>query len=448
MGVAFAHRYHAFGAAGELLNCRDPEVLIAGPAGTGKSRAALEKLHIVALRAPNTKILIVRKTQKSLATSGLQTYRAKVAATDLMLGRVVFHGGGPQDPSQYRYDNGSTITIGGLDNPDKVMSTEYDLIYVQEATECTLEDWEKLTTRLRNWTLSYQQLIADCNPDTPTHWLKKRCDTGRTTMLHSRHEDNPTLFDPVTGEITKQGAPYLEKLDALTGVRRMRLRDGEWVAAEGQIYDEWQESKHLLQRFDIPKDWPRFWAVDFGFTNPFVLQCWAQDDDGRLYLYREIYQTKRLVEDHAEAILNIVAPKDEATGKRRWKEPKPRWVVCDHDAEGRETLRKYLGLTMRNAIKDVEIGIQAVQKRIRVAGDGRPRLFILRDSVVRRDPALEDAEKPCCTAEEVPGYVWDPSSKTDTEKEQPLKENDHGQDAKRYLVMQVDKGSNPGIKVM
>jgi predicted transcriptional regulator len=40
--------------------------------------------------------------------------------------------------------------------------------------------------------------------------------------------------------------------------------------------------------------------VDFGYTNPFVMQWWAEDPDGRLYLYREIYRTRRLVEDHAK----------------------------------------------------------------------------------------------------------------------------------------------------
>lgn len=448
----YTRSYGARGAALNLMHVRDSEVLVAGPAGTGKSRACLEKIHLVAKLHPKTRILVCRKTQVSLAPSALKTYREHVATLELQLGHVIFHGGGPQDPPQYRYINQvtgeteSTITIAGLDKPTKIMSTEFDLVYIQEATELDITDWEFLLTRLRNWNISYQQLIADCNPDTPTHWLKQRCDQGKTRMLHSRHEDNPVLFDE-DGTSTPRGAAYMEKLDALTGVRKLRLRDGKWVAAEGQIFEDWAEGTHLAQPFEVPKEWPRYWGVDFGFTNPFVLQCWAEDPDGRLVMYREIYQTRRLVEDHAAHILNIVAPKN-AAGRRVWKEPKPQWVVCDHDAEGRETLKRHLGLPMRNAKKDVEDGIQAVQKRLRVAGDGRPRLYLMRHCVVKRDPTLEDAKKPTCTQEEIPGYVWDDSSKSDTEKETPNKENDHGCDTIRYVVMQRDKGGNPGIKRM
>ena len=66
------------------------------------------------------------------------------------------------------------------------MSTEYDMIYVQEATELTEDDWEALTTRLRNGRAPIQQLIADCNPAEPTHWLKARCDSGQTRMLNTQ----------------------------------------------------------------------------------------------------------------------------------------------------------------------------------------------------------------------------------------------------------------------
>jgi phage terminase large subunit len=67
----------------------------------------------------------------------------------------------------YHYPNGSEVVLGGLDKPSKVMSTEYDGIYVQEAIELYENDWESLTTRLRNGVVPFQQLIADTNPDAP-----------------------------------------------------------------------------------------------------------------------------------------------------------------------------------------------------------------------------------------------------------------------------------------
>src|SRR4051812_10565702 len=177
---------------------------------------------------------MIRKTLSSLGSTALVTWREHVVPEALHTGAIWFHGGNAQAPAQYRYKNGSTITIGGMDKATKVMSSEYDAIYVQEAIELTEADWEALTTRLRNGKVSFQQLMADTNPDIPTHWLKARADQGRTTMLNTRHEDNPVLFD-AQGQVTSVGASYISKLDALTGVRKDRLRYGKWCAAEGLI---------------------------------------------------------------------------------------------------------------------------------------------------------------------------------------------------------------------
>lgn len=462
MTTVVEHRYHPRGTAQRVMECRDPEVLLSGPAGTGKSRACLEKVHLMCLLNPGMRALVIRKTLVSLTSTGLVTYEEHVAKEALAAGHVKFFGGSAREPASYRYTNGARLVVGGMDNPTKVMSSEYDLIYVQEATELTEDDWEKCTTRLRNGKVSFQQIIADCNPDVPTHWLKVRSDKGTTTMLESRHEDNPGLYND--GTKTPFGEQYLGKLDALTGVRNLRLRHGKWVAAEGQIYEQWDSADvHLIDRFDIPREWSRWWAVDFGFTNPLVLQCWAEDDDGRLYLYREIYRTQRLVEDHALDILLAVTkwvaeddePRDDLTpkmvrddvraGRREWIEPTPRAIVCDHDAEDRATLERHLGMATSAAEKTVSDGIQAVASRLKLVGakPGKPRLMILRDSVLHRDQSLEDARKPCCTAEEIPGYIWDPSKK---KGEQPLKENDHGVDAMRYLVMERDNGARTRVR--
>src|SRR5690606_26830771 len=102
-----------------------------------------------------------------------------------------------------------------------------------------------------------------------------------------------------------------------------------------------------------------------------------------------------LVEDHAKQILSLVT--DE---RGQWTEPRPQAVICDHDAEDRATLQRHLGMGTIAADKRVSVGIQAVQRRLRTEGDGRPRLMILRDALVERDPELAEARKPTCTAEE------------------------------------------------
>lgn len=393
------------------------------------------------LMTPGARGLIVRKTAVSLTNTALVTFREHVLPEALETGLVVWYGGSSQEPAQYRYTNGSSINVGGMDKPDKIMSSEYDMIYVQEATELVVSDWEALNSRLRNGRVSFQQLLADCNPSYPTHFLKQRADTGAVTMLASKHEDNPVYFDAldVTGldqaqpeylyRPTVAGEAYLRRLDALTGVRLQRLRYGRWVAAEGAIYDEYDSTVHLIDRFEIPRDWPRYWSIDWGFTNPFVCQRWAQDPDGRLYLYAETYRTKRTVDQHAAEIMG------EVTDPRgNWIEPKPQFVVADHDAGDRVVFTNSTGLPTRAAKKDVLIGIQAVQRRFRVAEDGKPRVFFLRDAVRNKDGDRVEAGSSACTVDEIPGYVW-----KDGGKEEPVKpSDDHGQDAKRYLVAELD----------
>lgn len=454
------HRYKPWGAAKTAFECRESEILVSGPAGTGKSRGLLEKLNMVALLNPGMRGLIVRKTLVSLGSTALVTWRKFVIPELLATGDVYFYGGGPEEPAGYRYKNKSFIAIGGMDKPTKIMSSEYDIVYAQEATELTITDWEAITTRLRNWVMPFQQIIADCNPDIPTHWLKARCDRGASLMIESRHEDNPLLFDEC-GQVTVQGKAYIDKLDNLTGVRFLRLRRGIWAAAEGLVYENFDPAVNMIDHFDIPKSWPRFWAIDFGYKNPFVCQFWAKDPDGRLYLYREIYMTERLVEDHVRTIKQRVSecttcckstesthlcydcPKCDC----KWTEPQPSHIVADHDAEDRATFERHMGFSTKAAKKTVSDGVQAFDARLRVQPDGKPRLYFLRDAVFERDQSLEDRKLPCSSAEEIVGYVWDEGAGGKI-KDAPKKEHDHGMDAGRYEVAEHDLNPEPGVRIL
>lgn len=400
------------------------EVLLSGPAGTGKSRMCLEKLFRAANQYPGSRHLILRKTRESLTEAALETFETKVVPP----GHPILEGAQRRMRQKYLLANGSEIVVGGLDKPTKVMSTEYDTIYIQEATECTETDWEMATTRLgRNNKMPWAQLMADCNPDAPVHWLYQRAHQGTTRLYETRHEDNPMLWDEATNQPTEQGRDYIARLDRLTGVRYKRLRLGLWVAAEGIIYDGWDPAIHRIDRLEIPREWTRVWSVDFGFVNPFVWQAWALDPDGRAYRYREIYHTRRLVQDHARQILEVTQG-----------DPAPTAIICDHDAEDVATLERYLKMETMLAHKSVSDGIQAVASRLRTEDDGRARIFFLRDSLVERDPDLMDQKKPCCTEEEFDGYVWN-EGRGRRKGEEPLKENDHGMDATRYFVAMADE---------
>ena len=365
--------------------------------------------------------LIVRKTRASLTESALVTFESHVVEE----GNSCLNGPTRAHRQSYKYDNGSEIVCGGMDKATRTLSTEYDIIYVPEAIELTEDDWEMLTRPLRHGKMPWQQIIADTNPDKPTHWLKKRCDSAKTRILESRHEENPTLWDMASKTWTPRGADYIAKLDALTGPRKQRLRYGRWVQAEGVVYEEWDAAVHVIDPFPIPDDWPRFWSVDFGFTDPLVIQWWARDPEGRLYLYRELVQTHLLVEDAAREALAL------SRG-----EPNPQAIICDHDREGRETLARHLDMDTDPAIKDIETGIEAVAVMLRKAHDGKPRLFVFRDALVSRDPRMEERKAPCGFIEEVDGYIWDLGNSR-KKGEQPIDKDNHSADALRYLVRYV-----------
>lgn len=417
------------GAAKRIQTETAPDVCLSGPARTGKSLAVLNKLHGLLSAHPGARGLFVRKTRASLTETGLQTYEDDILGE----GNPIKDGPARNNRSVYVYPNASRFVIGGMDKASRIMSSEFDVIFVQEATELEENEVEMLSTRISGGRLPYPQLIMDCNPSYPQHWIKKKESEGSLLMLNSFHRDNPMLYDD-NGEPTPRGKVYLERLEKLTGVRKQRLYYGLWVAAEGAIYPEWTEKRNLCGWFVPPEDWRKFIVVDFGYTNPLVVQWWAVDNDDRLYMYREIYETQQLVED--------VAARIRTYGDFGSLEA----IICDWDAEDRATLEKHLGRETTPADKAVVVGIQEVQARIRgTEGKDLSQIVLMRDSLVRADSDLTERGKPVCTKDEVPGYAWAPDKTTGARnvKEAPVKVDDHGCDCMRYAAMYCSSFGNP-----
>jgi hypothetical protein len=309
--------YTAHGTAAELWRSRAPELVVSGPAGTGKSRACLEKLHFCALKYSGMRGLIIRKTRESLSEAALVTFEEKV----LPAWSPLKEGARRNFRQAYHYPNRSEVVVGGLDKPGKIMSTEYDMIYVQEATELEQQDWQALTTRLRNNVIPYQQLIADCNPDAPTHWLWMRAQSDALTMLHSKHEDNPRLFQ--RGAWTDEGVSYLATLDRLTGTEHQRLRLGQWVQASGIVYDVWTDPGNVTEDAEyIPDGGDVLWSVDDGYSgaldqstgqytansHPRVFGLYQLRRDGTIVRFAESYRTQTLSEAQIADVLALPYP--------------------------------------------------------------------------------------------------------------------------------------------
>ena len=383
--------YTPYGGARAMWTCKQQEILYDGPAGTGKTRAVLEKAHLIAMKYAGARILLVRKTRTSLSESVLQIFEQHVLPENSPLAR----GAKRSHRASYSYPNGSMIICGGLDNADRIMSTEFDMAFCFEATEATEDDWEKLLTRLRNHVVPYQQAIADCNPSYPGHWLKVRADADKMKRIQSRHEDNPSVT-----------SDYLETLNKLSGHRRNRLYLGNWCAAEGLIYDHWQESKFVQkkdQKFDR-----YIIGVDEGYTNPCAMHLYGVDNDGRVHVMQEWYERNQLesaVVDHATCLQT---------------EYDVEAVVVDPSAAKLIAAMIDGGLPVVAANNDVFGGIQECQKMLDIPGDGIPRLTV--------DPSCHN------WIEEISSYQWH-ENRDGSRQDKPKKENDHAMDNWRYVQM-------------
>lgn len=428
--------YKPQGAARVLFSRTDPEVLLEGPAGTGKTRALLEYLDWLSETYPGIRVLICRETRKSMNESVLVTLEQKVWGG----WHPAMHGGaGRENRTSYRYPysenkvadqvyRGETHwTIGGLDNPDRLMSTEYDVAAVFEATETSLESWDKIGSRLRNYRMPFQQSIADCNPGHPGHWLNQRANAGRMVRLLSRHKDNPSLKPA-----------YLERLSGLTGARRGRLFEGKWVAQEGAVYECWDERENMCTWSQLPRkagelDMRYYWAsFDWGYTAPACFQVWACDWNGVAYLLHEVYYSRKNPDWWATQIEGFCKMYPLET------------IECEHEPEFIDKLNDMLGkyrarsapALVNRADKVIATGISVVQTFMQPRKEGGRGLYIVRDALVEADQALIDEAHPIGTWQEIPSYHYAIIEEGKVVKDLPASgQPDHGCDAMRYALM-------------
>lgn len=175
-------------------------------------------------------------------------------------------------------------------------------------------------------------------------------------------------------------------------------------------------------------------AVDWGFTNPGVIQVWAIDRDSRDFLVHEIYMTKRTIDWWIEQAQELQAHFNISR------------FICDPAEPAFIDMFKQAGLYAVPGNNSLSLGIQKVQERLKVAGDGRPRLYILRDSLLEADRSLYREYpgdlKPVNTEQEFTSYVWPEGIDGRAVKEVPLDLYNHGMDALRYMVMALDSEEN------
>ncbi len=283
----------------KFMDADADEVLFGGAAGGGKSYGQLADALVYALTYPKSRQLILRRTfpelEHSIIFTSLQFYPKEVAR---------YSG----SKHLWEFMNGSVIEFGYCSAEKDVLryqGAEYDVVRFDELTHFTEEQYTYLLSRIRGVNHYPKQMKSSTNPGGVGHgWVKRRFidgqkpgevfvdeKTGATRIfIPSFVQDNIFLMRADKG--------YEKRLEQLPEAEKKALLYGQWDIFDGQVFTEWQNNPqgyktrrytHVIEPFAVPKEWRRFRTFDFGYAKPFAV-CWfAVDQDGRAYLYRELY---------------------------------------------------------------------------------------------------------------------------------------------------------------
>ncbi|MBQ7120359.1 MAG: phage terminase large subunit [Oscillospiraceae bacterium] len=290
MELSITKRQKAF------INASSGEVLFGGAAGGGKSYGQLVDALLFALKFPGSKQLILRRTlpelDKSLVRCALELYP-----------RNIFTYKASKHEGYFR--NGSIIDFGYCDSENDVyryQSAEYDVIRFDELTHFTEQMYVYLISRVRGVNAYPKQIKSSTNPGGVGHtWVKRRfIDIGPPDVEHEGKIFIPSLVTDNTF-LMKNDPEYIERLKRLSKKDREALLFGNWDIFEGQYFTEWNRKVHVISPFEIPKEWRRYFVMDYGLD--MLAGYWiAVDTYGRAYVYREIYESGLIISEAARKI--------------------------------------------------------------------------------------------------------------------------------------------------
>ena len=277
------------------------ELLVVGPAGSGKTFGILAAIHKLCRDYARVRVLMARATRAALTESVLATFEDDILPLDGM--EEIASGASREHRRSYQYPSGSRIVLGGLDKPNRILSTAWDIVYINECIEATEEVWETILSRMnrpgRSSKLGY--LIGDTNPGDPQHWLKRRIDSGLLTEWVTPHEANPAMHDWT--DWTPAGRLYLEGLDRLTGTRRKRLRHGLWAAGEEAWFQGFDPDRHVSPIAEYDSSYPVHLACDNNglHTGAVWFQVREGDDGPRITVFGDYYNDSGTMDASSKA---------------------------------------------------------------------------------------------------------------------------------------------------
>lgn len=287
------------------------EALYGGAAGGGKSDCllaeAVRQVHI-----KNYRCLILRKTYPQLAELIDRSTELYSAAFPKAKYNASEH--------CWKFPSGAKIYFGSMQyTKDRInyQGKRYDLIIFDELTHFTWDEYSYMFSRNRPsgpGTRVYMR--AATNPGGVGHgWVKERFVTPATPMTpiienlevkgpggkmiqmsRSRIFVPSTVFD--NQELLNNNPEYLASLAMLPEKEREALLEGSWDSFSGQAFTEWKNDRagyltqrftHVIEPFDIPKDWIIKRGFDFGYAKPFSVGWYAVDHKGCMYRIKELY---------------------------------------------------------------------------------------------------------------------------------------------------------------
>lgn len=282
-----------------FMDAEADEILFGGAAGGGKSYGQLADALVYALKYPGSKQLILRKTFPELEHSMILTSLAFYPKSVCKYSSTT---------RKWSFANGSVIEFGYCATKADVLryqGAEYEVVRFDELTHFTEDQYTYLISRIRGVNPYPKMVKSSTNPGGIGHtWVKRRFIDG--------FEPNQVHKDPETGVkrifipsyvqdnvfLMKSDGDYVKRLEQLPEKERKALLCGEWDIYDGQVFVEWRNSamgkrtrrwSHVIEPFDIPREWRRYRSFDFGYSKPFAVSWYAVDHDGRAYNYRELY---------------------------------------------------------------------------------------------------------------------------------------------------------------
>lgn len=441
-----------------------------GPAGTGKSWGILSCFIALASMYPKVpgRVLIARRTRRSLTNSACSTVRKILYPGHPMLS-------GPNDEHRSVYRLGRwEFVLAGMNDPDNLLSSEWDFIYFQELRQLALKPWERFSRGVRNYALyrynaagelaapgegvsriPFGMAVACTNPGKKKSWILKRAKETRLRLLSTTLEENPAYFDDRL-RITPMGETYRNRMvRTYTGLDFRRMVKGEWCSGEGAIWPAWNDDlddPKNSNTIQIERD-SRGWITREQLLKLDIRSFYGGldpgDDAAGCFLLAGLTGDHKLIVI-AEA---YARKKDLDWWTARIKEIHEHYPItlcfCDHnrvdmvrafnDVVGAP--REGPGAVFINADKGVDRGLALTGLRI-----ARRSLLVDVDTLVHTpDAYLAEASIPTCLLDEIEDYVHDRDEEDDDEvsqdkpKDRPDPDcHDHGCDALRYLVVGVE----------